>query len=136
MENTTGAPPTSFEDLEHDVRVPRFGGAALLRAAARALHEGFAIRRVEFGGASETSLSDSTQDEVSAEVVDALAEHGPSGAQGLLRHEYRTFIVEGVEFYSQTTRSVTLRRDGVIFGTSDDALWIFIHRVLEEDPPS
>jgi hypothetical protein len=133
MSNAAGAAPASFEDVEHDVRVPRFGGAALLRAADRALQAGFSVRRIEFGGADDSTLTDETTDaEVSDDVVGALATSGPSGAQGLLRHEYRSYVVCGVQLYSAETRVVTLRRDGVILGKDSEALWLFIHSVLEE----
>ncbi|MNJ00514.1 hypothetical protein D3C73_1598620 [compost metagenome] len=54
------------------------------------------------------------------------------GVQGLLRHDYRSYLVCGVEVYSSTTRVVTLRRNGVMVGADDEKLWVFIHAVLED----
>jgi len=134
VENRTGAPSASFEDLVHGVRVPRFGGASLLKAAARALSLGYQVRKFELVGADRAAIRTvDTEREISDELVDALERSGPTGVQGLLRHDYRSYLVCGVEVYSSTTRVVTLRRNGVMVGADDEKLWVFIHAVLEDD---
>ncbi|TDL45229.1 hypothetical protein [Microbacterium oleivorans] len=132
VSNDGAAAPLSFEDAAHNVRVPHYGDAALLRAAWRGLNHGFDVRRVELGSARQSDLSDTTEAEVSEDVIDALTEGGAEGARDLLRTAYGALSIDGVRFYSPETRSIILRRNGVIFGATEDALWLFIHRVLEE----
>lgn len=132
VRNDASRPPASFEDIEHDVRIPRFGGAALLRAAVQARDHGFDVRRFEFGGqGGHAAAGEITEGEVSAEVLEALERGGLEGAQGVLHNNYRSFIISGVVLYSPSTRVVTLRRNGVLIGQDDDALWLFVHAALE-----
>lgn len=134
VENRTGAPSASFEDITHGIRVPRFGGASLLKAAARALARGYQVRKFELVGADRAAIREIDSERViSDQLVDALERSGPSGVQGLLRHDYQSYLVCGVEMYSTTTRVVTLRRNGVMVGADDEKLWVFIHAVLEDD---
>lgn len=134
VENMEGAPPSKFDDPASGVRIPRFGGAALLRAAAYGLQHGFTVQRIEFDGAGTVTLADSEeQAEISEEVLHVLQSAGPSDAQGFLRHVYTSYMVSGVRFYSPSTRTVTLRRDGVLLGKDASAMWLFIHSVLETD---
>lgn len=133
VRNDAGHPPDSFEDVEHGVRVPRFGGAAILRAAAEALAHGFVVRRFEFRGTGPyVTAGEISEDDVSAEVVYALEHSGVDGAQGVLHNKYRSFIIDGVVVFSFSTRVVTLRRNGVLLGADDAALRRFVHDVLEE----
>lgn len=130
--NTNGAPPSTFEDIEAGVRVPHFGGAALLRAAARAMTLGFVVSRIEFDGQGPVTLRDPDEmAEASDEVLQVLQSSGALDAQGFLDHVYENFMVSGVQFYSPETRAVTLRRDGVILGRDKRSLWVFVHDVLE-----
>lgn len=134
VENATGAAPSTFEDPDSGVRIPRFGGAALLRTAAQAMDHGFTVQRIEFDGAGTVTLSDPEEEaEISNEVLQVLRAAGPSDAQGFLRHVYASYMVSGIRLYSPSTRVVTLRRDGVLLGRDASAMWVFIHSVLETD---
>lgn len=130
--NKEKALPSTFENIDEGVRVPRFGGAALLRAAARALDLGFTVKRIEFDGQGVTTLRDEgSAEEASEEVLEILKTSGPLEAQGLIDHVYENYLVSGVQFYSEATRAVILRRDGVILGKDKSSLWAFVHDVLE-----
>lgn len=132
VENERGVPPLAFEDADAGVRVPRIGGAALLRAAARALEIGFTVVRIEFDGQGQLTLRDAGEtDEASDSVIRVLETLGAADAEGFLDHVYERYIVSGIQVYSSATRSITLRRDGVIVGRDTRSLWIFIHQVLE-----
>lgn len=132
VENAENALPSTFENIDDGVRIPRFGGAALLKAAARALDLGFTVKRIEFDGQGIPTLRDEgAEDEASQEVLEVLKSAGPLDAQGLLDHVYENYMVSGIQFYSKATRSVILRRDGVILGKDKPSLWVFVHDVLE-----
>lgn len=132
VDNRTGAPPLSFEDIPHNVRVPRFGGGALIQAAARALEGGYQVRKFELIGPDRAQIPDGEAErEISSDLVDALQHHGAHRVQGMLRHEYRSYLLCGIQVYSPTTRTITLRRNGVVEGKTDSQLWGFIHGVLE-----
>lgn len=131
--NDSGKPPLSFEDPEHGVRVPRLGPAALVEIADRARQHGYTVTRFELAGADARLLADSAEEsDVSEVLIEALSVRGKDMVFGLLNHDFRSYLIAGVRLYSDTTRQVTLRRNGVIDGSEDDRLESFVHGVLDE----
>jgi hypothetical protein len=126
VSNADNRAPSTFEDIDHDVRVPRLGGPQLLAVAESAVKEGFWVNRFELAGPDLKLIRDEAlEEELSAELLQALTDHGSAAAYALLRHELRGYTIAGVRLQKAGSKVITVRRNGVVIADRPDGLLDF-----------
>lgn len=113
VSNSKSVPPLSFEDLAHDVYVPRLGSDDLLHIAAFAASTGFYVDGFNILGRHGSPLDEDQLERVSAELLANLAS-GANYAATVFSRNYPGHFVAGLVLTSSDMHSLVLRRLGVV----------------------
>lgn len=128
VENPYGKPPLSFDSK--DRWVPLLGTAAVLKLASAMSAHGSRVTRFELRTLGLEPLPEESEKEISAKLVDAMA-NGAASAEKMLGSEFKDVLVIGVEVMLDARRA-TVARQGVVRTKNRDKLVALLQMVWRE----
>jgi hypothetical protein len=114
VDNENGMPSSALAEPLKGKYPTILNGTELIDLAQGADGAGFEVRAFELVDEFGRHVSEDFSRKSSNSLKRALVEGGRQGIQALLRHELHGYVISGVELWSEETRVVTIRRNGVV----------------------